>query len=52
MDLYEILMLAVAVIQLIIEITQLLFRRRNDKEKKIANPVVLRTSGWAKSLIN
>ncbi len=32
MDLYEILKLAVAVIQLIIEITQLLFRRRNDKE--------------------
>ena len=33
MDLYEILMLAIAVIQLVIEITQLLLRRRNkDKE--------------------
>ena len=32
MDLYEILMLALAVIQLIIEITQFLFRRRKDKE--------------------
>ncbi|EID86227.1 hypothetical protein MSI_01830 [Treponema sp. JC4] len=32
MDLYEILMVVNAIIQLIIKIAQLLFRRRKDKE--------------------